>query len=888
MSSILEKYRGKGAQQTTSAPAPRSGSVLDKYRGGTTREEEAEPGIVGQAINKVVSAVPEPVRTTVGTVLNYVGRPGAAAAGAIAGALSDEEGVEGSAFKRGLANLTGERRDDFDQVLEEQGFEDSFARNAAGFVGDVVVDPLNLLGVGAVKGAIKAGTKAAATPLAKGLAAADKATGGIGKAVVDDLGEKFVPRYGLKVSEQEAETLGKVGKTVAPGGEVADEFRKFTKERSTIPTRMEKQAFEDFKQFPDEATRATVQDDLHAGAGSTPEIDQFVQKQHIRQDEMFQREMNAKVQKPENYNPDYGAFQDFTAAQQAGKQIPGMHPQSALNAKLGPAKARKFENWQDAKAAGAEPDSAVAWYHRLVKSEKAILTSEHAQQMAAKYGIKVEELTNLNPADIATFRKLEKFPAESPLKAHLEEYVFPERIAKALDAEFTPGKAQGMLGRLYDKAMDAWRTQATVLRPAFHATNMQGNIFNAWLGGQVNPGRFVESVAWAVGKGPAKIGNYTRDQIDDYMSRYAVGGADHNLVGDTLSVGAETNLKRMLAQGPSPSAGQKVTNAVKHPIQTARYVGSSLEDASKRALFFDGLHKGMSLDDAAQNVDKFLFDYADLTQFERNVMKKVFPFYTWMRKNTPLQAEALVTQPHKLAAVSKVQNSLEQASDEKGTRLDPALRPEYLQKTGAIQLPTEKGQNKKFWTPYLPYQDLDKLPIPGGSDVMSVLRDVASGTTPGAKMAVELLTNKSLFTNKPLYDSELGPVRDTQPIDPLMAMLPDAVKDQLFNETKGPDGKPRHEEAALLKYILQNITPVGQNIGKAAQAITDPENASNPSAHIGQLTGVRINELSKKQEDATRKAALSETKRVRDKERKQQPTKKANVDSLYDRYLGGK
>jgi hypothetical protein len=872
------------------ATGSRRRSIFD----GAAPPPQEEPGMVGKAISTVGSYIPQPVKTTVGTVLDILGRPGAATAGFIGGALDDGPGLSDvvlgkerpGAFKRAWQNLTGERRDDFDQVLEEQGFEDSFARKAAGFVGDVVVDPLNLVGVGAVKTVAKAGTKAIATPLAKGLAAADKATGGIGKAIVDDLGQKFVPRYGLEVSATEAATLGKVGKTVEPGKGVADEFHKFTKERSTIPARMEHKAIEDFKQFPDADVRKTIQDDLHAGAGSTPEIDDFIQQQHKRQDEMFKRETDALVQKPESYNPDYGAYQDFTTKIQQGKPIPGTGPSSALSAKLGPARHRKFENWDDAKAAGAEQDSAVSWFHRLVKSEKAILTSQHAQNMAAKYGIKVEDLAGLDPSDITTFRKLERFPAEEPLRKHLEEYVFPEKIAAALDAQFTPGKAQGALGRIYDKAMAAWRTQATILRPGFHGTNLQGNVFNAWLGGQqIHPGRYVEAIASMRGKGPAKIGNYTRDEIEDYMTRFGVAGADHNFVTEMLGQGAEKQLKNKLAQVSGPTLKDRAL----HPIQTARTVGSSIEDASKRALFFDALHKGMSLDDAAKTVDKFLFDYADLTRFEKDVMKKIFPFYTWMRKNVPLQAEQLVKQPHKYAAVEKTRNAIERETEDRGSLLPDALRPEYLQETGAVQLPTDKGENKKFWTPYLPYQDLDKLSIPGGTSPLDASREVGSGVNPVLKTAIELLTNKSLFMNKPLYDSELGMMGDTQKISPTLDMLPEFVKRQLFSEVQGPNG-PQFETPAAVKYALQNILPFTEGVGKAAQAVTRPEDAANPSAAAGWLTGVRVNELNPQQERATRKAALSEAKRIGNKKAKQErkPASKAKVDSLYEKYLSGR
>jgi hypothetical protein len=42
------------------------------------------------------------------------------------------------------------------------------------------------------------------------------------------------------------------------------------------------------------------------------------------------------------------------------------------------------------------------------------------------------------------------------------------------------------------------------------------------------------------------------------------------------------------------------------------------------------------------------FDYSDLTPFERNVMKNVIPFYTFMRNNLPYQVQMALTQPNKV------------------------------------------------------------------------------------------------------------------------------------------------------------------------------------------------------------------------------------------------
>jgi hypothetical protein len=52
-------------------------------------------------------------------------------------------------------------------------------------------------------------------------------------------------------------------------------------------------------------------------------------------------------------------------------------------------------------------------------------------------------------------------------------------------------------------------------------------------------------------------------------------------------------------------------------------------------------------DIASQQVKASLFDYRDVSKFERNVLKRTMPFYTWTRKNIPAQLKHLVLNPER-------------------------------------------------------------------------------------------------------------------------------------------------------------------------------------------------------------------------------------------------
>ena len=53
------------------------------------------------------------------------------------------------------------------------------------------------------------------------------------------------------------------------------------------------------------------------------------------------------------------------------------------------------------------------------------------------------------------------------------------------------------------------------------------------------------------------------------------------------------------------------------------------------------------MDVAGQEVKAALFDYNDVSRFERGVLKRIMPFYTWTRNNIPTQLKHLVLNPQR-------------------------------------------------------------------------------------------------------------------------------------------------------------------------------------------------------------------------------------------------
>tara|TARA_R100000995_G_scaffold71800_1_gene40469 strand:- start:178 stop:1047 length:870 start_codon:yes stop_codon:yes gene_type:complete len=164
---------------------------------------------------------------------------------------------------------------------------------------------------------------------------------------------------------------------------------------------------------------------------------------------------------------------------------------------------------------------------------------------------------------------------------------------------------------------------------------------------------------------------------------------------------------------------------------------------------FDVLKRGDgTVEDAFDAIIKYHFDYDDLSNFERGVIKRLVPFYTWTKKALPLMFEELGNNPRKMAQYLKVKNNIE-----RGQEKDTVV-PEYFIRQGGIQLPySYKGEN--MWIlPDLPF----KAPLEMLDPAMSISTDIspserfltAFGTTatmltPLLKSPIEWIFQRNLW-----------------------------------------------------------------------------------------------------------------------------------------------
>jgi hypothetical protein len=281
----------------------------------------------------------------------------------------------------------------------------------------------------------------------------------------------------------------------------------------------------------------------------------------------------------------------------------------------------------------------------------------------------------------------------------IRDWLFPPEIANEIDRVYTTAYGnEESINRLlgaWDTMTNYWKIWTLGVFPAYHSRNIIGNFWNMHLGGMFEAANLRESLQsmekagqlqrwgaqgntealsrmrWRLSTGADIDGNELLRMLPRYgiidEGFYAVESGGRFLGDPTANLGDLPFVRSYLGKPILPS-GAEVKEFAARAIgkrgvreslvgsegaftRTGVLVGRAAENYMKSAFFIFQLeHRGKAPAEAMEEVAKYLFQYRDITQSEQ-VIKRLFPFYTWTRKNLPLQLEQLARQPHKFSRI---------------------------------------------------------------------------------------------------------------------------------------------------------------------------------------------------------------------------------------------
>lgn len=754
--------------------APAGADLFSSIYGGAEPAPQPEqPGLLA------------PLKTAVGSAFEFLNRPSRAVAES---ALALKHGTPvGAAAMKGLR---GESKASFEDLLAEEGMDPGWKRTLAGLGLDIATDPLNLVG-GLPFKALKALDKLPA------IAKAEKAVKEI--PLVEAAGKRMVPYFGLPEDYTKAKRLLE-SEIAARRGEAYQG------------------AIERFKGIsPTEAKDITLALDKPGGTTGVAKLDTLLGQQREAFAAQKEKEIAAGVLDPKKVQDDYVTylFKGPLGASTSGSL------RKNLSAKNPFAKERDLASIEQAIYLGAEPHIARIAAVRQATGDRAIATANFFKNAVDNFSV---------PAGTAGTRSV-NIAADMPVKAVFEGRAFDPAIADDLEKLVKITESPDAISEAFRAATGVWKGYATAANPGFHFRNLVSNVFNSWLGGlspAMVPVRYAEAAA-AMKGAVSPIAGHVPEQILTAMKDMGVVGTGHGAFGDVT-----TALDTLVSHTKgAPARAMDLINPLSSQnfIQRAgRDFGNKVENLSRVALFLDQLHKGVPMEDAALHVRKYLFDYGELTDFEKSIRNTAVPFYTWLRKNLPLQIESLLSQPEKYAHTGKVVNAIEEQNDQQGITVPKGERPEYLQRQDAIQVPllTTKGE-KVLFNPDLPFQDLDYLPADEvskgrpGAAATEMAKTGISMLNPWLKVPTELALNREAYTGREIVNPDLGPDALTKAPAHMVLLAeasPKLAEALGMHKAMTKLGEEQWVMPARAAYLASQI-PFASKLGKTVR--TDPE-----------------------------------------------------------------
>ena len=429
------------------------------------------------------------------------------------------------------------------------------------------------------------------------------------------------------------------------------------------------------------------------------------------------------------------------------------------------------------------PGSAAAEAEQATKR----LALADFRDIAAETGIRADTLAKHRNAfpgytqiDWGQFRNT---PAYKTVLKSLEGMAFPQQVSDSLSQLMTISAQPTEINRLLrwsDNIFGVWKG-VTLLHPAYTLRNIAQNVIGMSMAGlkvrsavrQSLPGSDVARVVRQMLNGKPVTGYVSIAGKTVDAAAFAKLLVQHNIVGSGV-----------ISQIPNIANNTRgfFANIASEPLRWWFVKNNQIESTMKAAALWSALDQGDDIGQALLRVSRAMPDLTDLTLFERNVAKRVFPWASWIRKNGALQLfHYLPRRPEFIAGPAKLQEAWEEAFS--GDSVVPdELRPQWMREQQAVQVAGDKVRGTVFLAAsWLPFQELVKLGA-GLTDLGEGGRAVLESTRPGIRVVSELATSRDIFRrqeSEPLGPGEIpGKLpsailgQSGTPLDTLLAVRP--------------------------------------------------------------------------------------------------------------------
>jgi hypothetical protein len=624
----------------------------------------------------------------------------------------------------------GKEKATYKDVVEQLGIHNSILKFGLGVAGDIFLDPTTYFG-GAIAKGIGKGVGVVGK-VAKVIPGVEKATeaakGALGKGFVYGFGtSKGLPEKALEIQSLLAKTkegivasnLARLGTGVLSKGQQEELVAKLLAGKRA--------EFAVGKGTQEAATAGKL-----AAQSADPLVQKTIEAQALRSQKFAKQ---AGIQDPyEIYfpglkNDTVKKFFEGTKQLRVGsegylKQFKNLLTDDQLI--RNPAEAFARREFDIVK------DSIIrSQIDNIVRDVGKPLTAFKTEEEAARAGFKVIKEKGIFGKTVGYLNEVDKKFIDNLISP---EFTTIDAIAKATG---------------FDAVTSLFKRSVTGLFAPFHIRNyVSGNIQNfEVLGvGALNPKNIAsgQKVAWKLATGDQSLfkGEFGK-AFKAFGNRFGTSSSYIADIGDaTRGMGitpgkilSKESLKETLK---TAGLGQQAI-----PFRTARAIGNYIETQQKATAFITALGQGNNTEKALTLAARAGFDYRALTGFESKILRRIIPFYSFMRKNVELQLRTLGENPQRINQVLKVIGNL----GEKPSAEEKASLPDYLKNSLGIKISdTPEGLKQyisSFGTPIEAFTNLLNQ-----NPVLQML----SQTNPLLKAPIEIGIGKDSFRQRDLKD----------------------------------------------------------------------------------------------------------------------------------------
>jgi len=319
----------------------------------------------------------------------------------------------------------------------------------------------------------------------------------------------------------------------------------------------------------------------------------------------------------------------------------------------------------------------------LTAAESLLQTNREALQRAKRTSFREKDVERLiadaengklGPIMMATLNDNWKALHSGPLQTG--DVIVSAELSRRLQNLYPIATEPKWLGRTFNSLTNLFKTYAT-LSPGFHVRNALSGIFMNTADGVLLSKQWEGSSLW----------REMRQSDDTWLDRQPLRVQQAFEAAAATGAGGRYEEAGIRAQSASKyESWAKIYNRLSNNPMTrfSQRVGSRVEGALRLGMALDTLDRGGTVEDAISRISRIHFDYAQVSQLDET-MRRIFPFWTFMSRNLPMQVQEMWTNPRLYAYYGSVQRNFQLP--------DAPLTPSYWKTTGAWRTPLNNPLN---------------------------------------------------------------------------------------------------------------------------------------------------------------------------------------------------